>query len=247
MDDVREALRAQQGLFDGLLTSLSPGQWDLPSRCEGWSVADVVVHMAQTNELAVASIDGRLADGAVALGWLPSEGDTVDDLAERAVVAERSSTGEAVGERWRASAAAMQAGFDACGPSSRVQWVSGLLSARTLATTRLSETWIHTGDIAAAVGSDAHTVPEGLPLIARLAWRTLPYAFTRSGRTLAGPVAVRLGSLTFEPDEPAVTTVEGDLVDWCLVAARRADPAATSLRASGPDAEAVLELVRTYA
>jgi hypothetical protein len=36
-------------------------------------------------------------------------------------------------------------------------------------------------------------------------------------------------------------------VELCLVAARRADPLDTGLRSQGPDAGAVLELVRTYA
>ena len=48
------------------------------------------------------------------------------------------------------------------------------------------------------------------------------------------------------PEEPR-TVVRGDALDLCLVAARRRDPATTSLRATGPDAAAVLELVRTYA
>ena len=33
-----------------------------PSRCEGWTVADVLLHLAQTNEMAVASAQGRLRE-----------------------------------------------------------------------------------------------------------------------------------------------------------------------------------------
>jgi uncharacterized protein (TIGR03084 family) len=135
--------------------------------------------------------------------------------------------------------------------STRVPWVAGNLSARTLATTRMSETWIHTQDIADAVGVEL--VPgDRLRLIARLAWRTLPYAFHSSGLTMAGPVAFRLIGPSgerweFVPDEPEVTTISGAAVDLCAVAARRIDPAATSLVGVGPDAADVLALVRTYA
>jgi len=45
----------------------------------------------------------------------------------------------------------------------------------------------------------------------------------------------------------ASTTVRGDAVEFCLVAARHLDPARTRLTAEGPDATAVLDLVRTYA
>ena len=95
--------------------------------------------------------------------------------------------------------------------------------------------------------------PDGrLRPIARLAWRTLPYAFSRAGRTLAGPVALALtapdGTIwEFRPDGPAATTVTGPALDFCLVAARRIPPSATALEARGPDGDAVLELVRTFA
>ena len=130
--------------------------------------------------------------------------------------------------------------------------MAGELAAITLATTRLAETWSHTGDVADGLGAalrpGAHLQP-----IARLAWRTIPYAFARAGRTLAGPVALRLtapdGAIwLFEPeDEPAATTVEGPAFDFCQVAGRRIPASATALTATGPDAAAVLELVRTFA
>jgi uncharacterized protein (TIGR03084 family) len=135
--------------------------------------------------------------------------------------------------------------------SVRVQWVAGQLSARTLATTRLAETWIHTGDIADALGVDL--VPtDRLKLIARLAWRTLPYAFSSTGRTMSGQVELRLTGPTgelweFTPDGPAATIISGSAMELCEVAARRLDPADTNLVAEGPDGENVLAVIRTYA
>jgi hypothetical protein len=55
------------------------------------------------------------------------------------------------------------------------------------------------------------------------------------------------GSWEFVPDQPELTTITGPAAELCAVAARRAAPAATSLRGAGPDADAVLALVRTYA
>ena len=98
------------------------------------------------------------------------------------------------------------------------------------------------------------TVPptDRLRLIARLAWRTLPYAFASAGRTMSGPVAFRLdapsGELwSFLPDDPAVNVISGSAAELCAVAARRIDASATSLHGEGPDARDVLRLVRTYA
>jgi uncharacterized protein (TIGR03084 family) len=132
-----------------------------------------------------------------------------------------------------------------------VTWVAGELSVHTLATTRLAETWIHTGDVAGALG--VTLPPTGrIEHIARLAWRTLPYAFERAGRTLAGAVAFDLvgpqGEMwVFRSEAPTVTSVHGPAEDLCAVAARRVDPGDTRLVAEGADAAAVLELVRTYA
>jgi uncharacterized protein (TIGR03083 family) len=115
----------------------------------------------------------------------------------------------------------------------------------------VAETWIHTGDVAGAVGVTLAPT-DRLRLISRLAWRTLPYAFSSAGRQMAGPVAFYLTSPSgehwdFEPDEPALTTIRGPVVDLCAVAGRRVVAADTALAGDGPDAEAVLALVRTYA
>jgi uncharacterized protein (TIGR03084 family) len=125
------------------------------------------------------------------------------------------------------------------------------MSVRTLATTRLAETWIHTGDVADALDVELAPAPR-LRHVARLAWRTIPYAFARAGRELHGPVAFELSgpdgdAWDFAPDDDPLTTITGDGVDLCLVAARRVDPAKTSLTGTGPDVDVVLELVRTYA
>jgi uncharacterized protein (TIGR03084 family) len=167
---------------------------------------------------------------------------------------ERGIANAALLERWRAGAAELRDTLATSDPHRRVDWVAGQLSVQTLVATRLAECWIHTGDVAEAVG-EAPVPTDRLEHVARLAWRTLPYAFARAGRDLTGPVAFELRAPSGAPwhfvphDDPsgALTTIAGEGAELCLVAARRVPPAATSLRGSGPDADAVLELVRTYA
>ena len=251
MDEILEALAEQHAELYRLVADLDEAQWQRPSRCEGWSVADVVLHLSQTDELAIGSASGQFSEalGTLAHGIGPPG--NVDDGADLMVARDRGQPGSAVLQRWKTGSDHLRALLGATDPHARVVWVAGELSARTLATTRLAECWIHTGDVAEAL--DVVLVPgDRLRHIARLAWRTLPYAFARSGRELTGPVAFELVSPNgdawrFVPDEPPLTTVAGPGVDLCLVAARRVDPAATALVADGPDAEAVLELVRTYA
>jgi uncharacterized protein (TIGR03084 family) len=251
MDEILAALDEQHNELHSLLVDLDEAQWLLPSRCEGWSVADVVLHLSQTDELAIGSASGQFSEalGTLAHGIGPAG--TVDDGADLMVARDRGQPGPAVLERWKTGADRLRALLGATDPHARVVWVAGELSARTLGATRLAECWIHTGDVAEAL--DAVLVPgDRLRHIARLAWRTLPYAFGRSGRELTGPVSFELvGPIGdrwhFVPEEQPLTTVIGPALDLCLVAARRVDPADTALLADGPDAEAVLELVRTYA
>ena len=251
MDEIVAALADQQAELSNLLDGLHDDGWARPSRCEGWSVADVVLHVAQTNELAIASASGRFDDGIAELAGGLGPAANVDEGAERMVARERGVSPAAIHDRWSSGAARLVELLRAADPHTRVQWVAGQLSARTLATTRLAETWIHTGDVAGAL--DVELVPaERLRHIARLAWRTLPYAFGGAGMELAGPVALELvgpsgAHWNFTPDEPPATTIKGDGVELCMVAARRVDPAATSLTGDGPDFDAVLQLIRTYA
>lgn len=251
MDAIVQALTEQHRELDDVLGGLDADGWPRPvPACPGWSVADVVLHLAQTDELVVASVDGGFPEAAARITGEPVTG-TVDDQVGVMVERERGAPGPEVHARWRTAACEVRALLAESDPRRPMPWVVTDLPARTMATTRLAETWIHTHDVAEAVG--ATLVPGGrLRHIARLAVRTVPYAFARAGLDPpAGPVAARLtapdGGTWQIGDEDATTTVLGPALDFCLVAARRLDPAASGLTAEGPDADEVLRLVRTYA
>jgi len=252
MDEIVSALRDQLDELSALLAGRDEADFARPTPgCPGWTVADVVLHLAQTDEFAIESAAGRLPEGRANLAGPTAPVEAVDDTAALMVERERGQPASVVRDRWQASADTLVTVLDTTDPHTRVRWVAGMLSARTLATTRISETWIHTGDVAEAFGVELAPT-DRLRLIARLAWRTLPYAFERAGRELHGPVAFELRSpsgepWSFIPDDDPVTIIRGNALELCRVAARRLDPADSSLRGEGPDTDAVLELVRTYA
>jgi uncharacterized protein (TIGR03084 family) len=251
VDPIVTALAAQQAELSGVLDGLDEDRWHAPSRCDGWDLADVVLHLAQTDEMAIASLEGRLAEWTAEMGRHREAMRSVDAGAAMLVARQRGAPADALLGRWKGGAARLVDTLCATDLSIRVVWVAGELSARTMATTRLAETWIHSGDVAHALGITL--VPtDRLRPIARLAWRTLPYAFASAGRSLSGPVAFRLLSpegepWDFVPDAAALTTISGRAEELCAVAARRVDAGATGLRGTGPDAEGALALVRTYA
>jgi uncharacterized protein (TIGR03084 family) len=230
---------------------MTADDWVRPSLLEGWSCADVVLHLAQTNEMAIASLQGRFVDHLDEVGRRVDSVSSVDDGAGLMVELERDQPSRAIHDRWSTGVGSLAEAFRTIDLHERVQWVAGTLSAHTLASTRVAETWIHTGDITGAFGVEPE-LTDRLRFVARLAWRTIPYAFAREGRELHGPVAFELrgpnGAVwEFAPDDAPLTTVRGDALDLCLVAGRRLSPEQTGLVGEGPDADAVLDLVRTYA
>jgi uncharacterized protein (TIGR03084 family) len=249
VDEVLDALRGQVDELDGLVAPLDDAGWSSPSACPEWTVADVVLHLAQTNEMATASARGALADAAGS--WAAVEGDTVDDLAGAAVARERGGPNGELYRRWRSGADEMVAAFASCDPADRLTWVVGDMAARTLATTRVAETWIHTEDVADGLGVTLRGSPR-LWHVARLVHRTIPYAFARAGEEPPGPVAFQLSApdgddtWTFG-DAQAPTVVTGPALDLCRVAGQRGSAEATQLTGVGPDAEQVLALMRTFA
>ena len=247
--DVLADLATQHAELRGLIADLPEAGWRAPTPCPGWDVADVVLHLAQTDEAAIASAEGRLGVGVdgTLLGDRVAD---VDELAELMVVEARSMTTAAVLERWETATRRLRTVLATTPPDRRVQWVVGTFTARTLATTRLAETWIHTGDVADALGAEV-TLDDRIAHIARLAWRTVPYSFARAGLEEPAPVGFDLvlpsGARLELGLEVAVTTVRGSALDVCRVAGQRAAAADAALTAEGPAADDVLRLVRTFA
>jgi len=252
VDDLLNALAAQHAELGELVDGCSPDDWQRPTRCVGWDVGCVLLHLAMTDEIAIASARGELRDDPFGLlGKREDQAISVDDAAAAQVESGRAAGGDAIRTRWHDASRTLRAVLAAADPHERVTWVSNKLSVHTLTATRLSECWIHTDDIASALGI-ALEPTDRLRYIARLAWRTLPYAFERADVAMSGPVALDLTGPNgeqwrFDPDDTPTTTISGSATDFCNVAARRVAPEQTDLVTHGPDGEAVLRLVRTYA
>ncbi len=243
---VIDDLAAEAVRLDGILGLLTEAQWLADSAADGWSVADVVLHLAQGDEGVVASAGGAgPREGVAAAG-------TVDEWAARMVDAERAAPAE-VFLRWRRARDAAVAALRDADPQVPLQWVAGPVKPATLATTRLAEYWAHGLDITGPFGIDFPDTSR-LKHIAWLAHRTLPYALSLAGEA---PAAVRCSltapdgetTWTFGPDD-AESEISGPAGAFCRVAAQRLDPgapAAAGLRATGPHGAAALRVVRTYA
>jgi uncharacterized protein (TIGR03084 family) len=233
-------LETEQDRLGQILSALTPSQWLTESGAGGWTVADVVLHLAQSDEGVVTSVSGG--------GSLTGGGD-VDDWAAAMVTAEHA-TPEVVFARWNAARARALEALRGASPDAPVEWIVTSMKPATLATTRLAETWTHGLDITGPLGIPYPDTAR-LRHVAWLAVRTLPYALTRAGAT-ATPVRFELTApdgadiWTYGPND-ASSVITGPAGSLCRVAAQRLSPADADLTLTGPGAATVLAAIRTYA
>jgi uncharacterized protein (TIGR03084 family) len=241
-DDVFEDLAAEQAALDRVLTSLPQVRWSRPSRAVPWTVADVVLHLAQTEEFAAAASHGK------APSWR-RYGDTVDAAMDALVRAESGAPPRVLLVRWRKACLASRVAMWQGDPERRLPWVASTVRPTTLATTRLAEHWAHALDITDALGID---YPETARLrhVAWLAHSTLPYAFRLAGQQ-PSPVYCELTSpagVTWTFGDPAArSSITGPAAAFCRVAAQRLHPDDSGLVARGPHGGTALRVLRTYA
>jgi len=241
---VFDDLAAEQDRLVGILAGLSEAQWLSESAAAGWSVADVVLHLAQSDEGVISS-----ASGGVPHRIASTAGGTVDDRAEQWVKAERAAPA-VVFARWQQARRAAMVALLAADPQRPLEWVAGPIKPSTLATTRLAEHWAHGLDITGPLGIGFPDT-ERLRHIAWLAHRTLPYALAQAGVPtaeircqLTAPDGSEIWS--FGPPE-AKSSITGQAGGFCRVAAQRLSPSESGLTATGPRGETALRVLRTYA
>jgi uncharacterized protein (TIGR03084 family) len=240
--DVLDDLVAEQDRLEAILSGLSDDGWASPSAAAGWTVADVVLHLAQTEERVVASVNGYAG-----VDWHPG-GVSLDDAVDQMVRAERAPAAE-IFQRWRSARRAAVGALRQADPQRRYPWVAAPLKPRTLATTRLAEHWAHGLDITGPLGVRFPDT-DRLRHIAWLGHSSLPYAFTLAGQQ---PHEVRCeltapdgSTWSFGPPS-ADSTITGPAGAFCRVGARRLRPEDSGLVALGPHGPAALRVLRNYA
>ena len=247
---VLDDLGAEQARLETILNGLDEAQWMSPSGAAGWTVADVVLHLAQSEESVVDVVAGRdlLASSGTVAG--STAGGTVGERVDDLVRAERGAAPGLVFGRWQRARRDAMAALRAADPDRPVGWVTGPVKPATLATTRLAEHWAHGLDITGPLALEFPDT-ERLRHVAWLAHRTLPYAMTVAGEQPAEvwcELSAPDGTSVWQFGRPeAESAIAGAAGEFCRVAAHRLSAAQSRLRATGPHGAAALRLLRTYA
>ncbi|ODA75679.1 TIGR03084 family metal-binding protein [Streptomyces sp. AVP053U2] len=235
---------------DRLVARLGPEEWGLATPAAGWSVAHQIAHLAWTDHSALLAV---------------TDGDGFRALVEQALAAPHTYVDEGAEEyarlapaellaRWRKGRAALENGLRSAPPGARFPWYGPPMSAASMATARLMETWAHGLDIADATGVPRPPT-DRLRHVARLGVRTRDFAYGVHGLTPpAEPFRVELvapksagGELWCHGPEDAPQRVTGPALDFCLLVTRRAHRADLALTADGPDADRWLDIAQAFA
>lgn len=239
-------LRAEQDGLAGDVDGISADDWLRPTRARGWDVRDSIAHLADTDDIA----RDTCVAGPRSLDVLVGRYATAEDLTLAGVLRGRRLPGAQVLDWWRRAASREREVFGSIEPSTRVPWGLGM-SARSLVTARMMETWAHGLDVRAALGIPTRDTNR-LRHIAWLSLRALPYAFTFAGRPVPEePIRVELTlpdgtAWTFGPHD-AAARITGPAGQLCrLFVQRIGRDAATDLRAEGDAADAALDVARAF-
>jgi uncharacterized protein (TIGR03084 family) len=241
VSEVLDDLVAEYDRLDAILAALTPAQWAAPSAAPGWTVRDVVVHLAQTEEAVALTL-------AMPVGEWTARPEGIDAWADDQVRGD-DAPADAVFARWQRARRASVSALATADPAVAVRWAAAPLRPKTLATTRLAEHWAHALDICGPLAIELADT-DRLRHIAWLGHATLPYAMRLAGfepvevrAVLDGPSGARWA---FGPSS-AAATISGSVGAFCRVGAHRLAPGDSQLECSNDDAVRALSVLRNYA
>lgn len=240
-------LRAEGEILDGLVADLPMTAWSTLTPAEGWTIAHQISHLAWTDRVAL-------------IAMTDPEGFSVlisEALADAAAYVE-SGAAEGVGEdpgallaRWRTGREGVLRALAQVPDGTRVPWFGPPMSAASMATGRLMETWAHGQDVADALGVERQQTPR-LRHIAHIGVRARDFSF-RSHRLDPPPGQFRVeltgpdgSDWTWGPED-APERVTGPALDFCLLVTQRRHRADLAVRAVGPDADRWLDIAQAFA
>lgn len=252
LDDLLQDLAAESGDLDALVAPLDAAGWRTPTPAPGWTVAHQIAHLAWTDVVATVSardpgeftafLNRVLQEVKEAGGvWF------VDHLAEEGARLEPAE----LRAKWRADRRALAEALAAVPSGQKLPWFGPPMGAATMATARLMETWAHGQDVFDALGVRREPTAR-LRNVAHLGVRTRDFAFIQRGmQAPASEFRVELtapdGALWTWGPEDAEERVTGPALDFCLLVAQRRHRDDLAVHASGPTANAWLDIAQVFA
>lgn len=240
-------LEAESDALDDLVADLPADRWATLTPAAGWTIAHQIAHLLWTDRASLMSITDEpaflelLADAQTRMLTM------VDEVTEEMV---GTPPAELLSD-WRSTRHALHAALREVPDGRKLLWFGPPMSAASMATARMMETWAHGLDVADALNAPPSATVR-LKSIAHLGVRTRDYAYLVNGQTPpAEPFRVELsapdGSLWAWGPQDAPQRVTGSALDFCFLVTQRRPRTGLDLSAEGADAEHWLTIAQAFA
>lgn len=231
--------------LDQMLRSLPETAWSLDTPAPGWTVADQVIHLGLFDRRAMWSIAQPDVFDADRAAMVANGG--VEAIHE----AERHRAPDDLLSWWRQGAQELLDAVASIDLSKRCAWYGPSMSATSMLTARLMETWAHAHDIADAVGAQM-TPSMRLRHVAHIGVRAMPFAFAANKREMPiGTVFVSLnapdGSTWTWGESESDSSVTGDAIGFCQAVTQRRHIDDCGLTITGEPATTWMSIAQAFA
>lgn len=240
-------LRAESGQLDALVAALPEQGWRTATPAPGWTIAHQIAHLFWTDRVAVVAVTDEAGFAEFLTLAAKNPGGFVDEGAEELAATPPTD----LLAEWRQMRVRLHDELLRVESGRKLPWFGPPMSAASMATARLMETWAHGQDVADALG--VQRVPTArLRHVCHLGVATRDHSFRLRGLPApAADVAVELsgpdGALWTWGSTSDGQRVSGPALDFCLLVTQRRHRADTALVAEGDVATAWLELAQAYA
>lgn len=240
-------LRSESDVLDGLVAPLPADRWADPTPAPGWTIAHQIAHLLWTDRVALTAVtdEAAFADELAA-----AASDPVGFVDAGADELARTPPTELLAD-WRATRGRLHDALLTVPAGRKLPWFGPPMSAASMATARLMETWAHGLDVADALGVK-RPASERLRSIAHLGVRTRDYAFfVNNLAPPSEPFLVELlgpgGDTWSWGPADAAQRVAGSAEDFCFLVTQRRALSDLDLTAVGADAQRWLEIAQAFA
>jgi uncharacterized protein (TIGR03084 family) len=240
-------LRAESDQLDALVAALPEQGWRTATPAPGWTIAHQIAHLHWTDRVAVVAVTDEAGFAELLTLAAKNPGGFVDEGAEELAVTPPTD----LLAEWRRTRTRLHEELLRVESGRKLPWFGPPMSAASMATARLMETWAHGLDVADALGVKRSTSP-GLKSIAHIGVRTRDFAFAVNGLPApAEPFLVELrapdGAAWSWGPADAAQRVTGSAEDFCMLVTQRRPHAELDVAAVGPDAERWLTIAQAFA
>lgn len=240
-------LRAESDALDALVAPLPGEHWSDPTPAPGWTIAHQIGHLLWTDRGALLSVTDEPRFAELLQDAAADPGGFVDKAADEAAAVPPA---ELLAD-WRVTRGRLHEALLLVPSGRKLPWFGPPMSAASMATARLMETWAHGLDVADALGVE-RPATDRLRSIAHLGVRTRDYAFAVHNLTPpAEPFLVELrgpggDTWSWGPSE-AAQRVTGSAEDFCFLVTQRRPLSSLDVAAEGPEAQRWLQIAQAFA